>query len=313
MKKLLTIILSLILILSLTGCSKEALAGYTDALELTNSIESGKKNIDFTMDMDFNIENLNADQVQEIKKLEHIKFSLEILYDKTADNKMIAKLNFGVAGMSIDATIYREGDKVYMYVPVLGGYVDLSAYAASDKKADLEQGSQILKLFSDKWKDLLTQEDVMKNNNTYIQTDDGQIKTKVYSVNMNDTQIKELMKAVSPDLIDFLISNGQISSSDNLNKDQLISKINKVLESITIDNFSTVANVDFDGRLVKQDTQIKLGFPDAKQAQPESISIGLTITNSGLGEKQDMEFPKIADNEWLSGDIGSLLMQKLGQ
>ena len=313
MRKMIVILLCMVF--AMAGCSKDALTGYLSALEETSNIPSGKKQVEVSINMDFNKVNMSAEDLDKIKYLEHMDFTLEVTHDVVDyDEKAIIKGYADIGGLGIDATLYADGENTYLYIPMLGGYVDLEQYQDTTVPNDdlgiktdsddgqegqwedyIDQGEEFQPII-DKFTELLTDKDVMKGERTYITTEDGQIKTTIYTVNLNETQLKELLREAVYTLTTQEISNSIpiISKED---KTDFLSEIDKMTEEFTLENFSSTAYVDFDGRLVRQDMELEIAIKnDGESGSLNRINVTVNITNSGLGEKQDMEFPEVTED-----------------
>lgn len=200
---------------------------------------------------------------------------------------------------------------------MFGGYVDLEQYQDKtvqdddlESKSDSDDGQEGLldeykntgdefQPIADKFMELLTDKDVMKGERTYITTEDGQIKTTIYTVNLDETQLKELFNEAIYILAIQEISLGTLGNQGITDKDKedLFAEIEKLTEELTLENFSSTAYVDFDGRLVKQDVELELAINNGGQPGTLNwVKVAVNITNSGLGEKQDMEFPEVTED-----------------
>ncbi|HKL79022.1 MAG TPA: hypothetical protein VJ888_01155 [Mobilitalea sp.] len=303
MRKILVLILGMILIL--TSCSSSDLDNYIEAVRKTSSINSGNKKIEFSVDMDFNLDNLTANELKTVRYLEHMEFSTDIIYDRnSASPQAISKTYTNVAGIGMDCIVYVNGDSVCMYIPALGGYIDLTSEEYEDWVTTSKDFSTVFQPVLDKFLELISDEDVMKENRTYITTDDGQIKTTVYSVNVNSEQLQKLM-----DELVVQIDSLDISIETLLNKNLA----NNALEGIdltremriwqdlfSMESFSYTTYVDFDGRVVQQDLDLTLVINnDDTTKGPVRIEVSAVITNSGLGQKQQIDFPEITQDMYL--------------
>jgi hypothetical protein len=246
----------------------------------------------------FSLDQLTVDEIKSVENLEHMDFTTSVTYDKT-ERKTIAQNYGNIGGVGIDSTLYVDKSNVDLYLPILNGYYNLNN---SEKQSEYEASAKFAKIFDPiltKFVDLLTKEDIMKGKRTYITTADGQIKTTVYTVTMNENQLKQLMEEfiqlIEKEDIDF----GQILDIDMGDID-VPKEMSKWIDSFTLTSFSSTAYVDFDGRLVKQELTAELAFrEDGSSKGPDKLKVSEMITFSGLGEKQDMEFPEITQDMYL--------------
>jgi hypothetical protein len=298
MRKLVTLLFCIAL--CFTGCSADALSGYIKALKKTGSIPNGSLKFEATVDMDFNLNNLTANEIKSVKNLEHMEFSTETNYDCSNDDcKIIAQSYGNVGGVGVDSTLYIDGEEVNLHVPILGGYMDLSQADYQSEYEASEKFPQVFESVMNKFMDLLTQKDIMKGKRTYITTEDGQIKTTVYTVHLTEEQLKQLfeeaIRMIEQEDIDFeKITNIDMDDID------IPKEMNKWKDSFTLSDFSSTAYVDFDGRLVKQDMTADIAVKEEGASKgPVRIQVSAEITFSGLGEKQDLEYPEISQDMYL--------------
>ncbi len=298
MKKLIIILLSLAL--CLTGCSTDALSGYIKAFRKTKSISSGRLQLEASVDMDFQLDQLTAEQQGTVQNLEHMDFASEVTYDfREEADRMIAKSYGNFGGMGIDSTFYLEGDKMNLYLPMLGGYLDLPEAEDQDENEVFRDFSKLSEPVLAKFLELLTAEDIMKGKRTYITTKDGQIKTTVYTVNMSEEQLKQLMEETIRIIEEDNIDLGKMFGIDTDQTD-IPKELRKWKDRFALSGFTSTAYVDFDGRLVKQDLTAELTFKKEQSSMaPIGLRISGIITFSGLGEKQAMDFPEVTEDMYL--------------
>lgn len=129
MKKLLAISISLILILSLTGCNKEELTNiqkYEKLIETSKNIESGKLEFDSVLDVDMitDDEQMAAQYAPIAGMLKNLKLSGSAEYKKTekiGDFAMLYKVEMN--GMTFDLEFYFDGDKMIINYPMMADYI----------------------------------------------------------------------------------------------------------------------------------------------------------------------------------------------
>ncbi|HKL79895.1 MAG TPA: hypothetical protein VJ888_05595 [Mobilitalea sp.] len=310
MRKMLVLILGMVLIL--TSCSSSDLENYIEAVQKTSSINSGNKKIEFSVDMDFNLDNLTTNELKTVRYLEHMEFSTDITYDRNgASTQAISKTYTNAAGIGMDCIVYVNGDSVCMYIPSLGGYVDLTSEEYEDWVTTSKDFSSVFQPVLDKFLDLISDEDVMKENRTYITTDDGQIKTTVYSINIDNEQLQKLMDelVIQIDSLDISLETllEKYLEDNALDEINLTSEMKIWQELFSMESFSYTTYVDFDGRVVQQDLDLALVINnDEANNGPVRIKVSAVITNSGLGQKQQIEFPEITQDMYLEEGLEDL-------
>lgn len=298
MKRLL--VLLLLTVFCLSGCSGDALTGYTEALKKTGSIRGGKLQVDTAVDMEFNLDNLTVEEIKDIKYLEHMDFSCEVTYDDSEDNKKAMSRCYGnIGGLGIDAKVYVNGEQVNLYLPMLGGYLNLTDAAYQDKLKASEKIGELFEPLINKFLELLTTKDIIKGKRTYITTEDGQIKTTVYTVQVNEDQMLGLIEETTRIMESEKINIGEFLGMDIEIKD-VIEAMQDWKEYFILSGFTSTAYVDFDGRLVMQDYTMEMTFKDAATTKgPVRIKISGKVTYSGLGEAQEIEVPKVTPDMYV--------------
>ncbi len=298
MKRLLCLLFTMAVLLS--GCSQDSLTGYTEALHKTGSISRGRLLVENVVDMDFNLDNLSVEEIKGVRYLEHMDFNCDITYDNSRNQKeSIAKAYGNVGGLGIDGTVYTKGERVDLYLPMLGGYLDLSKPELENKLATVDAFTKLFEPVMNKFLELLTTKDIMKGKRTYITTGDGQIKTTVYTVQINEEQMLLLVDEVAR-----IMETEKINVGDLIGMDIEIEDVTEAMahwkEQFILSAFSSTAYVDFDGRLVMQDYELDLNFKDADTTKgPVRIRISGKVTFSGLGEAQVIDIPEVTPDMYI--------------
>lgn len=304
MKKTIIILLSTIILL--TGCQTNALEDYKKALEKTGEIEKSKMNISFKANLDFNKDDLSIEEIRELSYFEEIEFIVNSQYDFSGNNKnIIAKTYINLGGIGFDSIFYMEDGNMYIKMPIIKGYLSLDDIDATKYQNDSyedEDFGKIINPIIEKWNNILKQEDVFKGKKTYVLTDEGQIKTTTYTINVTGEQLKELGEELIKGLkdentLETLVSQGFIDNE--IDKEELYNKINSFVTRLVLDGFTGIAYVDFDGRLIKQEYNLNLGLKDVNKGEPQSLVISFTMEYLNLGEEQIFDFPEIEENDWL--------------
>lgn len=298
MKRLLCLLI--ISVILLAGCSRDALTGYTEALHKTGSIPRGRLKVETVVDMDFNLDNLTVEEINAVRYLEHMDYICEITYDDSKDPKeALAKAYGNVGGLGMDGTVYIKGDRVDLYLPMLGGYLDLSKPELKEKLVAGEDFTKLFRPVINKFLELLSAKDIIKGKRTYITTGDGQIKTTVYTVQMNEEQLLSLVEEVARIMETENINVGDLIGV-NIEIDDVTEAMRDWKEHFSLSGFTSTAYVDFDGRLVMQDFELDISLKDANTTKgPVRIRTSGKVTFSGLGEAQRIDIPEVTPDMYL--------------
>lgn len=304
MKKIIIVLLATLVLL--TGCSSDALADYKKAIKKTGDIEKGNMNISSKVSLDFVKEGLSEDKIKTLNYFDEIEFAINTQYDFSDENKkVIAKSYYNIGGIGVDSIFYMDDLKMYIKLPIIKGYISLDDIETIGVKNNSFEEEGFMDFFDpivDKWNEMLKQEDVFKGKKTYILTEEGQIKTTTYTIDASQEQLKalgdELVKLIkNENILEMFLKN---SSFDNeIDKETIISKIEDHFSRLVLEGFNGNAYVDFDGRMIKQEFNIKLGLHDAKKGEPKFLEASFTMEYFNLGEEQIFDFPVIEENEWI--------------
>lgn len=299
----------LALLLLLTGCSSDDLGDYRKAIEKTQSIEKGRVNIAVRTNIDFVTEGLTDIQIRDLSYFDEVEFDMNAQYDSSEETqKVIAKSYYNFGGMGFDTTFYMDGTNIYMKMPIINGYMSFNPEDFDqESNSFINEGSYetLLKPIIEKWNELLKQEDVFKGNKTYLLTEEGQIKTTTYTIEASEEQLKllgdEIIRVIKEEgVIEALLQEGLKGQElEDVNEEEILTAIEGYVSRLVLEGFQGIAYVDFDGRLIKEEYEIKLGWKDPKKGEPRSVEIFFSAENTNLGEDQVFDFPTIKEDEWI--------------
>lgn len=305
MKKLLSAIL--LILLSVTGCSANALDEYKKAVATTMMTEKGVQHMSILLDMEMNTEGLSYEEIKNLSYFDKVEYSADIQYDVTNDkNQVILTTYTNLGGLGLDFKIYINEDQMYMTSPMFSGYMNLSEQRVLGEKefsGITIDGGQLAPII-EKWNEMLTQEEVLKQEKTYILTDDGQIKTTIYSIHADEEQLKIIMKTVL-EMIDEQKLLDEIPFEEfgvdelDLSEIDIQAKAHEFIDRLELKSFDGEAYVDFDGRLVRNNFEVKLGLKEPKKGEPKTIKIVFTNEFDHLGEELEFDFPVVSEDEWI--------------
>lgn len=302
-----SIILALLLLL--TGCSTDDLGDYKKAIEKTNSIERGNVNVSVTTNIEFVTEGLTESQKRDLSYFDQIEFDMKAQYDSTdGTDRVIASSYYNFGGMGFDSTFYIDGSNMYMKMPIIDGYISFNPENLDKQKSFVineDSYDTIFKSILEKWNELLKQEDVFKGKKTYLLTEEGQIKTTTYTIEASEEQLKalgdEMVRVIKEEgiIVAFLKEGFKGQEIEDINEEEVLTTIEGYVARLVLEGFKGVAYVDFDGRLIKEEYKLQLGWTDSKKGEPRSVEIAFSTEHSKLGEEQVFDFPTIEEDEWI--------------
>lgn len=235
---------------------------------------------------------------------------LDITSDQSAD-----KSKDETADQSADQETDETADEVTDQVT--DGRTDEEATETGTLK-DGESHEELTIDFNAIWKQwlkVLSEENVVAGENTYIITDEGQIKTTTYSFSLNEDQLNELMKALLDgehvDAINKLIAETIYSHKASDDKDKEI-RIEDQLKQFKLKELEGQAYVDFDNRLIRQEFVLKGLGTNPIPGNVESFEIVVKMDYMNLGEDQTFDFPTIDENNLVTQEDLERIFKSLG-
>ncbi|HOE57550.1 MAG TPA: hypothetical protein PLL98_11330 [Bacillota bacterium] len=308
MKKILTVMLTVLLAVSLAGCSFDSLGDYRKAAEKTDQIKKGQMEGAFSVVMDFNTAGMTEEQVKELNYFKEMKGNFSAAYDDEEGKGIFRNyLNFG--GLGFDFDLFVNGEEMFVKLPILGKYMEF------DKMQQAEGASGIISKeteneLSAKWLGLLNKEDVFKGKDIVLTTPDGEVKTKEYTIKLNNDQIKvlaeECMDIVSRD--EKLKENYEkyIKKStkqlEDISLEKLISSIKEEIKNYRVENFSYTAHVDIDGYIVNEVIEVYVKAENREPAGMNDLNYRLELKNWDINKKQEFEFPVLTEENTMNID-----------
>ncbi|GMQ60956.1 hypothetical protein [Vallitalea maricola] len=303
MKKMISVIMMTVIVVAmLTACSTKALVDYNNAVVKTDSEKMGKESMEIKIDVDYNTEGLSLEKVTQLNHYKEMMFNITNQYDMTRE-KIATDIYMNFGGIGMDSYFYKDRDKEYIQIPVLKKYVKLD-----EKKLTTNKYDKIFANVSDKWLELLGEENVLKGENTIIDTRDGQVKAKEVSIKISAEQLKdlseEIFKSIKEGKIieDFIFITENRDNQDDIDKKEIMKRIDEILERVVFDNFEAKAYIDFDGYLIREKMTIEMSMDDQEKGEPMSIKVSIDKTNWDIGKKQEINIPKFNDEDIIELD-----------
>lgn len=317
-KKSISVMLILIVILSLSACNTDSLREYKNAAEKTEQIKRGHTSGEFSLSMDFNTDGMTDEELKNVNYYKDIKGSYDAVFDNEAE-KVIYRNYLNLGGLGFDYDMYFNGDEMLMKLPVVGKYIklnDLSNSASEQNKSiseDMDKkniiSQETVDGISNSWVNLIKRDDVFKGKNIVLTTPDGEVKTKEYTIKLTDEQIKQLftecIELISKDekLKNFYDEfKKNIEPLSDTTFEEQIKKIREQKDDFKVENFNYIAHVDIDGYIVNETVELKLSIKDKGKGSMIGLNYKLDTKNWDINKEQSFDFPIVTDENTLKTD-----------
>jgi len=326
-KKVLVLVLTLILILSLVGCNTDSLKEYKKAAEKTEQVDKGQSSGEFILTMDFNTEGMSPEEIKELNYYKDIEGSFNVTYDNNLE-KGIYRNYLNLGGLGFDYDIYCNSDEIFMKIPIVGKYMRLNPIMTSlDSKENKSKNEDIIseetvKTISANWLSLMNKEDVFKGKNIVLTTPDGEVKSTEYTIKLSDEQIKKLFS----DSIDSVYKDENfkefykniqknIESLNDKTFEELYADVEGYISDYKVENFSYIAYVDIDGYIVNEKIQLDLSVDSKDESSLVGLNYSININNWDFNKEQSFEFPILTDDNTVTtndmDESGSFIIEDM--
>ncbi|NLJ57333.1 MAG: hypothetical protein GX339_00630 [Tissierellia bacterium] len=307
MKRKITFIL--ILLILLTACNKNSLAEYKKAAEKTAGIRRGQTAGEFILTTEINPHGLTAEEIKELNYIKDMEGSFSVVYDDELGKRAIRNyLNFG--GLGYDFEVFIEGDQMLIKLPIVGKYLKIEERAREDLQSENPFISQqTIDELTKKWLTLMNEEDVFRGKAIVLTTPDGEVKTREYTIKLNDQQIKTLLEEAAEILVkdkklkNFYEENIRANTEDlyTTSFEEFLASILKAAEKFKVQDFSFTAYVDIDGYIVNQVLEISLKTIEQKEGIV-GFNYYLDIKNWDINKDQNFDFPLLTEENTIQID-----------
>ncbi|MCT4598382.1 MAG: hypothetical protein N4A50_10960 [Vallitalea sp.] len=292
MKKMKIIIGVTVLLTMLTACSTEGLEIYNDASIKTSNESKGKTSCKINMDIDFNTDDLTLEEIRQLNYAKKMIFEITSSYD-SSKGKVASDIYLNLGGVGMDSNYYRNGNEGYVKIPVLNKYIDIDE---GKEIVNTKEYGSFFSTIEESWLELLEEDDVVKGENTIIDTEEGQVKATIVTININEALLKKYAEKITYILMDSDIINKIVDVNyDSAHKEKLRETLTRTLKKIQFEDFKTLAYIDFDGYLIKEEISMRMKMADANKGEPLAMSISITNENWDIGKEQNIEIPEIKE------------------
>ncbi len=316
-KKIIVLFMVLVLLVTLMSCSKDYLQEYKDAEQKTSQIQKGQESIEFKVENEFNSEGLTLEKIKSLNYFKTIDMELQITYDDI-QNKVIARNYSNFGGMGFDSVFYKNRDKMFLKMPMIGKYLDLENMEINT--SDNEENGQVksfdeykdyvskedIKKIQEKWNQILNEDDVLKGESTVLSTPDGEIKTTHFMIDLSEEQIKELVDFS----VDIFLSKESFEElitiqNNNLSKEEINTAYKQMknnINKINFNDFSSDIYIDIDGYIIREDISCNIEFKDEDNNKLNSTKFSLEINRWSIEKDQQFNFPILTEENTLNND-----------
>ncbi len=316
MKRKLTFIIVLLLVaLTATSCGNNGLADYKKAAEKTGQITKGQNSGEFKLTMEFHTEGMTKEEINQLNYYQDVSGSFRSQFDD-ATRQGIYRNYLNLGGFGFDFDIYQNGDEIFAKLPVVGKYIKLDEIIkeAGKKQITEEQPCMVSEKAKNalrkEWAETLKEENVFKGKNIVLTTPDGEVKTTVYTITLNDEQVKKLasnsIQILSED--ETLKSNFQSMIKNDTDQtkaddyEEFFKKMQERIQKDTVESFQYTAYVDIDGYIVNETMEFYITREALELGEPSDIRFHLELKNWDISQKQNFEFPELGDGNTMGAE-----------
>lgn len=318
-KSIFSILIITILIISITGCQSKGLLSYQEALETTNSIDKGEIKIEVDTKFNFDKTGLTFEEEKVLSDFEKMSGIITSKFDITQE-LMETNIYYIQGGMGIDFSLFLRDKQLILQLPIINMFMILQ----EDDKMNMENSEESINnegftididKIMDDWISVFKEEDVVVGKNTYMLTNEGQLKTTKYSFNLDSDQLKTLENQLLSQIDMEKLNNLIISQINEYNDsdEEMTFNIEEKLDKLKLSSIEGQAFVDFDQRLIRQNFLLKGEGINVKPGDLETFEIELSMTYSNLGEEQAFDFPTLSEENIVDQDKLEELFKTFGK
>ena len=317
MKKILLIVLSLVLIISLVACKKNDFEAYMKAVNKTVEIKRGQQSINYKMNIDFDTEGLTEEEIKDLNYFKNFESQFNLTYDDEL-KKSIARNYFNFGGLGFDSVFYFDGEKSFIKMPIIGKYLILDEELLEDYMEDTEStnnekeyiSKEAIEEVEQKWLDMINREDVFAGKDSIMSTPDGEVKVTEYTIKLTGEEFKNVINESADILLNDEILRETIqeyiekSVDDEIDfdLDEVIEDFKKGMEYSEIKDISYIAYIDIDGYIVKENIEFEMGFKNSEEHRMNSFKYFLETNRWGIEKEQEFNFPELTEDNTLDPD-----------
>jgi hypothetical protein len=279
----------------------------------TENMKRGKIEIDIINTIEYNTEGLDDEAIKILDKFDEIKFTSKGEFDKEKE-KSIDEIYIVFGDLGYDLNIYSIDDSYYVEPLFINlgdkKYIGIKMDDATIKRDLLED---LISEFNNKWHEILMEDNVVKGKKVLITTDDGEVKSREFTINLNNEQLKELLsyfldiikdneefQEYLEQLIYYSDEKGLSEEDKNEIYDLMYSSFKEMLLESGELNLFYKAYIDIDGYVVKEDIKFNLSNSEVDKGELKSINFEMTIKYTNIEKEQNLGFDMPTEENTIS-------------
>jgi len=304
MKKILTIILVILAVVSLIGCNQDYLQNYKEAVEKTDGRSQGKESIKITINNDFNQENISQEIIEELNYLKNIEFEVTSSFNESY-SKSRAYIKY--RGLGYDINLYTGESETLVQIPIINKYIKIDNEDLGfneDEENNFEGMEELTSKIQSEWLDLLQKEDVVKGKRDLMTTQDGDVKVDKYTISPSEEQLRLFLKKFfavlrsEEESLKALVQN----QNEKVNVEEVVNNLENAIDEFEKITFKNEAYIDVDGYIVKEFINIDLENYDPQPGSNSKISVKVEIENWENEADQTIEIPEVEESDLIDLD-----------
>lgn len=315
MKRFIAIIISLTLLISITGCSADALKVYRDAQKKTSEIKQGHLIYEVIAESKYNTEGLDEEEIKQLNYFGKVESKMDIVFKEDGENTEIISRNyFNLGGLGFDSAFYKDNEKMYIKTPILGKYVVLSNSIEGineSKDYNVENNNEkefmekIFTTIGEKWVQVLKEKDVVSGKKTLLSTEDGEVKATEFSITPSEGQIKELLKEVftllstNEEFMKAAALGFKTDEEYELETEKILEELQNKIMDISIYDFKYTGYIDIDGYITQEDISFKVSNENAKPKEISESNVNIHKKTLSIEKEQVFDFPQLNEENTL--------------
>ncbi|MCK8059793.1 MULTISPECIES: hypothetical protein [unclassified Fusibacter] len=298
------ILLALVLVLALVGCQSKDYDNYLEAVERTDQVQSGVREMEIGYGLQVDEAKMEGVDIELFKAMNNIELTLTETFDKEAGRtKFDIFTVFG--GIGIDSQVVASSDRVTVEIPLLGKYVYLNPKELSMDEEVLsgavvyQLDEDTLKSIDKAYRESFGEEDVFRGENTVMDTPDGLVKATKYEVRISDPALRKFAKEALSALGQDENIDAYLSSNETpLKKEELMSAIEKVIDTTKLMEFEIIHYLDHDGYVIDRRLSLVASLEN-EESFITGFRFDMHMTLGKIGDAVSIEFPDVDEKDMI--------------
>lgn len=310
MKKTILGIIILVLLIFTVGCSQSNLENYKEAVIKTDSITKGTESTKINITTAYNTDGLDEEALEVVKAFENVSLTLKSSFDNEV-NKFMASGYFNFGNLGYDFKVHGIDGKKYIEPFFLNlkdkKYIEITE-AESSPQTDIP--IDLIEEIGAKWNQVINEDNVIKGENVLVSTDDGEVKSKEFTISLEDEQLREFLLYIveifeeNDEYMKVLEQVTYVSDSENMTEEEmdklyqeLFVELKRVIEETENLNLFYKAYIDKDGYIVQEDIRFSFENETIETGGLKNFEFGFTNKMSNIEKDQEYDFIEPAAEE----------------